>query len=104
MYTPPPHPNLLLRRLPAPPRDSRRKGDPRTPDKRLNCSKRCWDGLIRSWRRRLHAWDPPVEDMELELARVREVGMAQAEQMRAMRMGVGVGRFARCAFLRCRWV
>ncbi|KAI9209170.1 uncharacterized protein BJ171DRAFT_110409 [Polychytrium aggregatum] len=25
----------------------------------MNCSKRCWDGMIRSWRRKLHEYDPP---------------------------------------------
>ncbi|KAJ1552116.1 hypothetical protein HK096_001303 [Nowakowskiella sp. JEL0078] len=28
----------------------------------MKCSKRCWDGLIRSWRRKLHQWDPPAAD------------------------------------------
>jgi hypothetical protein len=37
-----------------------RKGeDPQTPDVRTKCSKRCFDGLLRSWRRRLHRYDPP---------------------------------------------
>ena len=34
-----------------------------TPEKTLNCSKRSWDGLVRSWRRRLHLYDPPLEEM-----------------------------------------
>ncbi|KAI8801262.1 hypothetical protein BJ742DRAFT_837886 [Cladochytrium replicatum] len=41
------------------PRNRRKKGDPQTPDKHMKCSKRCWDGLIRAWRRKLHQWDPP---------------------------------------------
>ncbi|KAJ3128062.1 hypothetical protein HK098_005274 [Nowakowskiella sp. JEL0407] len=40
------------------PRSARQKGDPQTPDKHMKCSKRCWDGLIRSWRRKLHQFDP----------------------------------------------
>ena len=37
-----------------------RKGeDPQTPDVKTKCSKRCFDGLLRSWRRRLHRYDPP---------------------------------------------
>lgn len=40
-----------------------RKGeDPQTPDVRTKCSKRCFDGLLRSWRRRLHRYDPPGGD------------------------------------------
>ncbi|KXS18886.1 hypothetical protein M427DRAFT_29346 [Gonapodya prolifera JEL478] len=54
------------------PRESRRKGDPQTPDKDFECSKRCWDGLVRAWRRRLHAWDPPLEELDIEVARMAE--------------------------------
>lgn len=31
---------------------------PRTPNINLQCSKRCWDGLVARWRRQLHAFDP----------------------------------------------
>eukprot|EP00117_Sycon_ciliatum_P035195 scpid17430/ scgid26732/ Histone RNA hairpin-binding protein; Histone stem-loop-binding protein len=39
-------------------RSERGPGMPRTPDKRLNCSKRQFDGLLKSWRRQLHTYDP----------------------------------------------
>ncbi|KAJ3005279.1 hypothetical protein HKX48_000769, partial [Thoreauomyces humboldtii] len=41
------------------PRHRRKRTDPETPKKETRCSKRCWDGLIRQWRRELHVWDPP---------------------------------------------
>ncbi|KAI8825133.1 histone RNA hairpin-binding protein RNA-binding domain-containing protein [Fimicolochytrium jonesii] len=41
------------------PKQRRKRSDPETPKKETKCSKRCWDGLIRQWRRELHAWDPP---------------------------------------------
>jgi Histone RNA hairpin-binding protein RNA-binding domain len=28
------------------------------------CSKRCFDGLLRAWRRRLHQYDPPSESKD----------------------------------------
>jgi len=40
-------------------RNKRKRGDPQTPDKYASYSKRAWDGLVRVWRRKLHAWDPP---------------------------------------------
>ncbi|KAL2919720.1 hypothetical protein HK105_200634 [Polyrhizophydium stewartii] len=43
------------------PKNKRRKGEPETPDKHSKCSKRAWDAQVRSWRRRLHLWDPPGE-------------------------------------------
>jgi len=43
-------------------------GDPRTPDKYKKMSKRCWDGLVRVWRKQLHKYDPPKEDGEEELS------------------------------------
>lgn len=32
---------------------------PRTPNIFEDCSKRCFDGLVRDWRRKLHMWDDP---------------------------------------------
>ncbi|KAI8924923.1 histone RNA hairpin-binding protein RNA-binding domain-containing protein [Entophlyctis helioformis] len=49
-------------------RHKRRKGDPETPDKYSKCSKRAWDAQVRSWRRRLHQWDPPSDDATLTAA------------------------------------
>lgn len=40
-------------------KENRKKTDPWTPDKYTKCSKRCWDGMVRTWRRQLHSWDPP---------------------------------------------
>eukprot|EP00164_Ancoracysta_twista_P000628 GFYU01000833.1.p1 GENE.GFYU01000833.1~~GFYU01000833.1.p1 ORF type:complete len:304 (+),score=90.50 GFYU01000833.1:336-1247(+) len=38
--------------------DKRGREDPRTPDIHRVCSKRCFDGQLRKWRRDLHKWDP----------------------------------------------
>lgn len=43
------------------PRHCRKLGEPRTPDKFQICSTRSWCGQIKSWRRKLHEWDPPTE-------------------------------------------
>lgn len=43
------------------PRHCRQVRDPRTPDKFQICSTRSWTGQVKSWRRRLHEWDPPTE-------------------------------------------
>eukprot|EP00877_Chromochloris_zofingiensis_P006539 jgi/Chrzof1/2138/Cz11g03280.t1 len=36
--------------------------DPKTPDIALNCSNRAFLGLVKQWRRRLHAYDPSNQD------------------------------------------
>ena len=41
------------------PKSMRNIRDPATPKKDHPYSKRCWDGLVRSWRRKLHEWDEP---------------------------------------------
>ena len=41
----------------AVPRHRRTRQHPRTPDVHKKMSKRAWEGLIRKWRRDLHAWD-----------------------------------------------
>jgi hypothetical protein len=41
-------------------RTSRQRHHPWTPNIHMKCSKRCWDGMVRSWRRKLHLWDPPL--------------------------------------------
>ncbi|XP_065828057.1 histone RNA hairpin-binding protein-like [Oscarella lobularis] len=51
----------------AVPKNQRGPDHPSTPDKTLGCSKRAFDGRLRLWRRKLHAWDPPKsEDKEEE--------------------------------------
>ncbi len=42
------------------PKWKRVRGQPRTPDKHSNCSKRSWDGQVRKWRRLLHEYDGVV--------------------------------------------
>eukprot|EP01111_Echinosteliopsis_oligospora_P011099 TRINITY_DN3575_c0_g1_i1.p1 TRINITY_DN3575_c0_g1~~TRINITY_DN3575_c0_g1_i1.p1 ORF type:complete len:200 (+),score=59.25 TRINITY_DN3575_c0_g1_i1:45-644(+) len=49
------------------PREKRKRGDPMTPDKTRVCSKRSWDGVIRKWRRQLHAFDPETEDNQVTI-------------------------------------
>lgn len=43
------------------PKEQRRKGDPQTPDKFQDISKRNWEGQVKAWRRKLHEFDPPQE-------------------------------------------
>ena len=47
------------------PKNMRHIRDPATPQKDYPYSKRCWDGLVRSWRRRLHEWDEPSVALNL---------------------------------------
>jgi len=47
------------------PKHKRTKGCPMTPDIHQQCSKRSWDGQIRSWRRTLHKYDPPQCEDEI---------------------------------------
>ena len=53
--------NVYVNQVPIP---LRTRNQPKTPDKNMECSKRCWDGLIAQWRRRLHNWDPMPSQME----------------------------------------
>lgn len=39
-------------------RAQRKREDPRTPEVDRQYSKRCWDAIVRKWRRELHKWDP----------------------------------------------
>lgn len=50
-----------IQAVPKHKRKVHRKGypiDPVTPDINKKCSKRCFDGLLKSWRRQLHKWNP----------------------------------------------
>jgi len=40
------------------PKDTRKRGQPLTPNKHQVCSKRSWDGQVRKWRRMIHRFDP----------------------------------------------
>jgi histone RNA hairpin-binding protein len=37
---------------------NRTKEHPKTPPKFIKFSRRGWDGLVKSWRKKLHCWDP----------------------------------------------
>ncbi|XP_050087568.1 histone RNA hairpin-binding protein [Anopheles aquasalis] len=40
------------------PRDERTKDHPRTPPKHVKYSRRGWDALVKTWRKKLHCFDP----------------------------------------------
>lgn len=48
------------------PLSKRRQTHPMTPPKHLKCSRRTWDGSVRVWRKKLHAWDLPQDNSSLE--------------------------------------
>lgn len=48
------------------PLSKRRPTHPVTPPKHLKCSRRTWDGSVRVWRKKLHAWDLPQDNSSLE--------------------------------------
>lgn len=43
-------------------RSERGADDPQTPNKHTKYSRRAWDGLIKQWRLKLHAYDPVESD------------------------------------------
>lgn len=50
------------RYIQAVPKEKRTKEHPRTPPKYIKYSRRGWDGMVRSWRKQLHMWDPSEDD------------------------------------------
>lgn len=48
------------------PKQMRRREHPKTPPKHLKFSRRAWEGLIKSWRIRLHAFDPSGAENDIE--------------------------------------
>lgn len=53
------------------PRHLRNIRDPTTPNKDDPCSKRCWCGNVRRWRRQLHEWDNPTKALTTRAAYTR---------------------------------
>lgn len=51
------HPKRFQFNLLIIPRDERGRDHPKTPPKHLKYSRRAWEGLIKSWRKKLHAFD-----------------------------------------------
>lgn len=49
------------RYIQAIPKKDRAKEHPKTPPKYVKYSRRGWDGMVRLWRKQLHAWDPTEE-------------------------------------------
>ncbi|CRK94545.1 CLUMA_CG008047, isoform B [Clunio marinus] len=47
------------------PKNQRAAGHPKTPPKHLKYSRRAWEGLIKSWRKKLHAFDPECESNKI---------------------------------------
>jgi len=61
------------------PREERRRNDPWTPDKTVAVSKRCWDGVVRKWRRQLHEYDPASAEGEIVIDLKNEENMWNQE-------------------------
>ena len=83
-------------------RNSRKHDHPQTPDVRTKCSKRCFDGLLRAWRRRLHQWDPPSEKVD---AKNESKADATTADLTKANLGEDVRfshTFVRQQWLRCR--
>ncbi|CAF4272823.1 unnamed protein product, partial [Rotaria magnacalcarata] len=48
-------------------RKQRRREHPTSPNKYRKCSRRCFDGQLRTWRRNLHQFDEENENNKQEL-------------------------------------
>ncbi|XP_070501000.1 histone RNA hairpin-binding protein [Chironomus tepperi] len=48
------------------PKHKRTRDHPKTPPKHLKYSRRAWEGLIKSWRKKLHTFDPTNEDNDVQ--------------------------------------
>eukprot|EP01138_Halocafeteria_seosinensis_P009592 gb/GECG01009802.1/.p1 GENE.gb/GECG01009802.1/~~gb/GECG01009802.1/.p1 ORF type:complete len:282 (+),score=31.78 gb/GECG01009802.1/:1-846(+) len=56
------------------PKHKRKPTDPQTPNPTRKYSKRMWDSMVRTWRKRLHQWDPPEEECQYDLFAELEKG------------------------------
>jgi hypothetical protein len=50
----------------------RRREQPTTPNKYRKCSRRCFDGQLRTWRRNLHQFDEPIQQDPAEIIDTNE--------------------------------
>jgi len=62
------------------PKHKRSRGDPQTPDKYQKVSKRMFDGLIKSWRRKLHKWDGNSEGSGMIIQKKQGDGGGTSQQ------------------------
>jgi len=64
-------------------RNARQPGQPSTPRKGQQCSKRSWDGQVRKWRRELHCWDPtdPAELAKWKAIVFEKFGLTEEEEV-----------------------
>jgi Histone RNA hairpin-binding protein RNA-binding domain len=53
-------------------RKQRRREQPTTPNKYRKCSRRCFDGQLRTWRRNLHQFDENVKQDPTETLEINE--------------------------------
>jgi hypothetical protein len=53
-------------------RKQRRREQPTTPNKYRKCSRRCFDGQLRTWRRNLHQFDEPIQQDPAEIIDTNE--------------------------------
>ena len=53
-------------------RKQRRREQPTTPNKYRKCSRRCFDGQLRTWRRNLHQFDEPIQQDAADIVDTNE--------------------------------